>query len=213
MFDCSERTVSDGISQLERWGLIKLTYQPKAGGGTFRLAEVCASDWKNSSSRKPKFRAPTRRTLLPKDIKVNNIKEKKILQDNNDFEELETKFSIREQKRNRKPWEKKPKVKGKVNLAPLSRDEMVAVGVEHRAAYFDVEDVQKKILLSIKAGNKYNITNLPATVEIWLENGISSGEYRRLVENYQIECDTLSYSTEALKKAQWRREQVEKMGL
>ncbi len=75
MFNCSERSITRAIEEIEKMGLIKTHYEPKAGGGTIRfitrLDKIGESDWTGLSSR-------TRQDCLPKDNKIKDNKIKDI---------------------------------------------------------------------------------------------------------------------------------------
>jgi DNA-binding transcriptional regulator YhcF (GntR family) len=88
MFNVHYETISTAMGQLEEFGLVKLTYKPKAGGGKIRLSEVTYSDKAKSLSGSKNFEATTKRSHLGKDIKDNNIKGKNLPKiDSNNIEE------------------------------------------------------------------------------------------------------------------------------
>lgn len=78
MFNCHPQTVSTAIGQLEKLGYITTEYRNKADGGKIRLSVDAHSDSVSTLIRVDEKRAPTKSGHSDKDIKDNNLKGKKI---------------------------------------------------------------------------------------------------------------------------------------
>lgn len=130
---------------------------------------------------------------------------------------LDNLLAKREARRSKKsPWgsarNNKPTTT-KINHTPLDRDQLVQIGVEMRVAYFDVKETYDKVLLSIENGNPYNIVDVKSATKLWVGNALHRGEFRFLAEDYQVDAEVKSYSTEAIEKAEKMQKAMEAKGL
>lgn len=222
IFECSESSASNSITDLEKAGLIETSRKVKANGGqvrfvtkVFRLLKNSESDYEKIKSRN---RAPTMKKLRGNN---NTLKEnKKKFENSQGITLLEERFSTQRKKKSNKKdmWgrPKKQKPNGvKVNHKPLDRDQLVQIGVDLRVHFMDVKETHDQVMLRIKNGEseKYSINDVEAVTRMWVQNNINRGVYTVLQEEYQIEADVRSYSTENLARIEKMRKRMEEKGL